>query len=115
MTVLERVITWTDVCSVDELVLDRGVCALVGPYQVAVFRLSPRGELYALSNFDPFSRAYVLSRGIVGSRGDVPKVSSPVYKQAFDLRTGRCIEDPDVSVVSFPVRERNGRVEVGGR
>ena len=111
MTVLERVLTWTDVCAVDDLDLDRGACALVGGYQVAVFRVSD-GSLYALSNRDPFSGAYVLSRGIVGSKAGVPKVASPVYKQTFDLRTGQCLDDPSVSVATFPVRAVDGRVEV---
>lgn len=113
MTVLERVLTWVEVCPLDDLVLDRGACALVGPYQVALFRVSPDGEVYALSNYDPFSGAYVLARGIVGTRGEIPKVASPVYKQTFDLRTGRCFEDPEVSVMTFPTRVVAGRVEIG--
>ncbi|MHB8669727.1 MAG: nitrite reductase small subunit NirD [Acidimicrobiales bacterium] len=113
MTILERTTTWVEVCGVDDLVADRGACALVGPYQVALFRISPADDLYALSNYDPFSDAYVLSRGIVGSKGETPKVTSPVYKQSFDLRTGRCLEDPSVEVMSFPVRELEGRVLVG--
>jgi nitrite reductase (NADH) small subunit len=112
VTVVEQ-ITWVDVCGVEDLVPDRGVCALAPPYQVAVFRASPGGELYALSNYDPFSGAYVLSRGIVGSKDDVPKVASPVYKQSFDLRTGQCLEDPAVGVRTFPVRAVDGRVLVG--
>ena len=112
MTLLEQV-TWIDVCGVDQLVLGRGVAALVGQYQVAVFRVAPDGELCALSNYDPFSGAYVLSRGIVGSKGDRLKVASPIFKQSFDLRTGECIDDPAVSVKTFPVRELDGRVLVG--
>jgi nitrite reductase (NADH) small subunit len=112
MTLVEK-IPWVDVCDVDDLVPDRGACALVGPYQVAVFRVAPHGELYALSNFDPFSGSYVLSRGIVGSKGDALKVASPVYKQSFDLRTGQCLDDPSVAVMTFPVREVDGRVLVG--
>jgi nitrite reductase (NADH) small subunit len=104
--------TWVDVCGLDDLVLDRGVCALVGGFQIAVFRVSPNGELYALSNFDPFSRAFVLSRGVVGSRGDTPKVASPMYKQSFDLRSGQCLDDPSVSVPTFPVQVTGGRVQV---
>ena len=69
--------------------------------------------LYALSNYDPFSGAYVLSRGIVGSKGDTPKVASPVYKQGFDLTNGRCLDDPSVEVPTFPVRAVDGRVLVG--
>ena len=112
MTVLDRVVTWVDACALDDLEPDRGVCALVGPYQVALFRLSGDDELCAVSNLDPFSGAYVISRGIVGSKGDIPKVASPVYKQTFDLRTGQCLDDPSVSLPTFPVRVAGGRVEV---
>lgn len=103
---------WTDVCALDELIEDRGVAALIGDTQVAVFRVSPAGDLFAISNYDPFSRAYVLSRGIVGSAGEVLKVASPMYKHAFDLRTGAALSDPSVVLATFPVRERDGRVEV---
>jgi nitrite reductase (NADH) small subunit len=112
VTVVEQ-ITWVDVCAVEDLVTDRGVCALAGPFQVAVFKVSPADELYALSNYDPFSAAFVMSRGIVGSKGDAPKVASPVYKQNFDLRTGQCLDDPTVTIRTFPVREADGRVVVG--
>ena len=103
---------WVDVCAVGDLVADRGVCALVGDEQVALFRVSPTDDLYAISNFDPFSRANVISRGIVGSRGGAPKVASPMYKQNFDLRTGQCFDDLDVTLPVYPVRCRSGRVEV---
>jgi nitrite reductase (NADH) small subunit len=105
--------TWVDVCALDDLLPDFGVCALVGPSQVAIFRVSPDDALYAVSNYDPFSEAFVLSRGIVGSAGDITKVASPVYKNAFDLRTGQCLDDPSVSIPTLPVRAIDGRVEVG--
>jgi len=103
---------WVDVCPLESLIPDRGVCALVGPFQVAVFRTGLGDEVYALSNYDPFSRAFVLSRGIVGSKGDRLKVASPVYKQNFDLRTGECLDDPSVSVPTFEVRVEAGMVQV---
>jgi nitrite reductase (NADH) small subunit len=55
----------------------------------------------------------VLSRGIVGSRGDIRKVASPIYKDNFDLQTGVCLDDASVHVPTFPVRVVDGRVEVG--
>jgi nitrite reductase (NADH) small subunit len=110
MTSLQQV-TWVDVCAFDDLTAGRGVCALVGGEQVALFRLHD-DALYAISNFDPFSGAYVLSRGIVGSRGDAAKVASPMYKQSFDLATGCCLDDPSVSVRTFDVRVVDGRVLV---
>ena len=103
---------WIEVCTLDDLVVGRGACALVGPHQVALFRTA-EGELYAISNYDPFSSAYVLSRGLVGSSGDVPKVVSPVFKQSFDLRTGQCLDDPTIVIPTFAVRADGGRVRVG--
>ncbi|MGH9278952.1 MAG: nitrite reductase small subunit NirD [Acidimicrobiales bacterium] len=110
VTAIPSRVVWVDVCPIDVIVPGRGVCALVDGRQVAIFRVD--GELYALSNFDPFSRAFVLSRGIVGSRGDRLKVASPVYKQNFDLRTGQCLDDAAVVVPTFAVRAVDGRVEV---
>lgn len=103
---------WVTVCAIDDLIVDRGVCVLVGGRQVALFRVSPGDRVYAISNFDPFSSAYVLSRGIVGSRGDVPKVASPMYKQSFDLTDGGCLDDPGVAVEAFAVRCDEGLVQV---
>jgi nitrite reductase (NADH) small subunit len=104
--------TWAAVCPLDGLLPDRGVAAMVAGRQVALFRTSPDDALYAISNHDPFSGANVLSRGIVGSRRDVPKVASPMYKQSFDLRTGVCLDDASVTVPVFPVRVVDGVVQV---
>ena len=53
---------------------------------------SHSGRVHAVSNFDPYSGAHVISRGIVGTRQDAPTVASPMYKQVFDLRTGACLD-----------------------
>jgi len=113
LTAPNPVVTWVDVCRYDELLPERGVCALVGPWQVAVFRLAGDGELRAISNYDPFSSAFVLSRGIVGTRDGRIKVASPIFKQSFDLTTGECLEDPGVCIATFPVRSNDGVVQVG--
>jgi nitrite reductase (NADH) small subunit len=105
-------VTWTAVCRYDDLQPERGVAALVGGEQVALFRAFD-GSLYAIGNQDPFTGAFVLSRGIVGTRGDIPTVASPLHKQVFDLRTGACLDDETACVPVFAVREREGQVEVG--
>ena len=102
---------WTAVCPYDVLLPERGVAALIDRAQVAVFRTHD-GRLYAVDNLDPFSGAPVLSRGIVGSRGDAPTVSSPLHRQVYDLRTGRCLDDPTLALRTHPVRCRGGQVEV---
>jgi len=88
-------LTWVAVCRVADLVPERGAAALVGGEQVALFRLVD-GRVLAVQQRDPFGGAHVLSRGIVGSRTVdgtvVPTVASPMYKQVFDLVSGRCLD-----------------------
>lgn len=103
---------WRGVCPLSRLPVERGVAALLDGTQVALFRL-PDGTLHVLDNLDPVSGAMVLSRGVVGSRGDRATVASPMYKQVFDLATGQCLDDPDVRVAVYPVRvSADGIVEV---
>lgn len=103
--------TWQRVCDLDRLPVERGVCALVDGSQVALFRTSD-GAVHALDNQDPFSGAMVLSRGIVGSRGRVHTVASPMYKQVFALDSGRCLDDDQVVVTVHRARVHDGAVEV---
>jgi nitrite reductase (NADH) small subunit len=103
----------TLVCRLDELQPERGVAVLLPDgAQAALFRTHD-DTVHAVSNMDPFSGAAVLSRGIVGDRDGTPVVVSPIYKQAFDLRTGRCLDDDAVSVPVFAARVRDGMVLVG--
>src|SRR6185436_19571570 len=95
----------------DDIVPNTGVCARVDGRQVAIFRLDD-DSLYALDNYDPISRANVLSRGIVGDVKGELVVASPVYKQHFSLATGQCLEDGAVRIPAYPVRLEDGRVSV---
>ena len=105
--------TWTPVCSIEDIVPNTGVCALVQERHVAVFRVEDDVQrLYAIDNFDPNSQASVLSRGLVGSLGERIVVASPLYKNHFDLRSGECIEAPEHSVRAHAVRVQEGRVLV---
>ena len=109
---VEEGVAWHGVCALDDIVPDTGVCALLGGQQIAIVRVGAGEDVFAIGNFDPFSKAFVLSRGIVGDKGGVAKIASPIYKQSFDLRTGRCLDDPNVAVPVWPARVREGRVEV---
>ena len=101
---------WQSICPVEDLIDGAGVCALVGGRQVAVFLVD--GHVYALDNFDPGSRANVLSRGITGDLQGERVVASPIYKHHFVLATGRCIEDPTFSVTAYATRVVDGLVQV---
>jgi len=107
--------SWRDVCAVDDVPPDAGCAALFGKLQIAIVRLgdgTDSSSFFALDNFDPFSQAPVIARGIVGDKGGIPKIASPIYKNTFDLRTGQCLEDATVKLRTFPLRVRAGRVEV---
>jgi nitrite reductase (NADH) small subunit len=111
-------LSWETVCRYERLLPERGVAALLigsaggEPVQVALFR-THAGTVHALGNVDPFSQAAVLSRGIVGDRAGVPTVASPMYKQAFSLVDGHCLDDPTMSVPTYPVRVVDGWLQVG--
>ncbi len=111
---MTRADVWTRVCDLDELPVERGVAALVHGQAVAVFR-TPADEVFAIGNHDPFDRAAMLARGIVGTREGVPFVASPAHRHAFDLRTGRCLDDSAVRVASYDVRVVDGGVHIGPR
>ena len=99
------------VCRLEDILPNCGVCALVKGEQVAIFRLED-DRVFALGNRDPFSGANVLSRGIVGDIKGELVVASPVYKQHFSLVTGRCIEEPSVSVPVYRVRVEGADIQI---
>jgi nitrite reductase (NADH) small subunit len=107
---------WEPVCRVAELEVDRGATALVHGQAVAVFRLAD-DSVYALGNHDPFANTPNggIAKGIVGRRDDVPFVASPAHKHGFDLRTGRCLDDEQVSVPAYAVQVVDGVVMIGHR
>jgi nitrite reductase (NADH) small subunit len=113
----QNIAEWVTVCDLDRVLPNTGVCALVAGQQVAVFHwqspIAQSSLVYAIDNFDPFSQAYVLSRGLVGDRGGVPKVASPIYKQNFNLQTGECLDDGSVRVMTYPTRVVDGQIQVG--
>ncbi|WP_261817531.1 nitrite reductase small subunit NirD [Vibrio gallicus] len=103
---------WQTICDVTDIAPNVGVCALINGRQVAIFNYQRAGALYAISNYDPIGKAQVLSRGIVGCIDGEPCVASPLYKQHFSLKTGLCIEEPEISVKTYPVRLIDGAVQI---
>lgn len=109
--------TWTAVCAVGALQPERGVAALVGGQQVAIFLLEG-GEVRAIQQADPYAgRANVMSRGLVGTRQGRPCVASPMFKHVFDLETGACLDakgEDERALRTYAVRIVDGVVEVAG-
>lgn len=122
----DTMMTLQKVCTLDDIIPETGVCALVDGRQVAIFRTKNNSDkdeaLFAIDNFDPFSHANVLSRGLIGGTvvtdeagvtKDVLYVASPIYKQRFDLATGQCLDDATVKLNSYEVCVQGDAVLVG--
>ena len=99
------------ICNLNDIIPETGVCALVDGKQIAIFR-TKHNHLFALDNYDPFSQANVLSRGLIGGTtltndGGIDEavlyVASPIYKQRFNLATGQCLDDESVTLNTYQV------------
>ena len=101
---------WQSICAAKELEPLLGVRALVGNKQIAIFKV--QDKLYAIDAIDPFTNAAVLSRGIVGDLKGTVVVASPIYKQHFCLESGQCLEDDEVKIGTYEIREENDAIEV---
>ncbi|WP_448211517.1 nitrite reductase small subunit NirD [Colwellia sp. MEBiC06753] len=106
---------WITVCHVDDLIDNAGVCALVNEntnHQIAIFSVPKQPErVFAIDNFDPLGQANVLYRGITGCASGEPVVASPLYKQQYSLKSGRCMQE-EVSINAYPTRIENQAVQV---
>src|SRR5258708_12172494 len=101
---------WHAICALEDIVPESGAAALVDGKEVAVFRV--RDAVFAIGNYDPASDAHVISRGIVGDIGEEVVVASPIYKQHFNLITGRCLEEPRFAVPAYMAEVRDGQIWV---
>jgi nitrite reductase (NADH) small subunit len=91
-------------CNHKDLIANSGICAIAQGKQIALFYMpSETPQVYAIGNWDPIGKANVLSRGMIGDIGERLVVASPLYKQHFDLQTGACLEDSDISVPVYNV------------
>ena len=99
------------ICNLNDIIPETGVCALVDGKQIAIFR-TKHNHLFALDNYDPFSQANVLSRGLIGGTTvtndagideAILYVASPIYKQRFNLATGQCLDAESVTLNTYQV------------
>jgi len=110
------------ICQLNDIIPETGVCALIDGKQIAIFR-TKKDDLFALDNYDPFSRANVLSRGLIGGTmivndtgvdEEVLYVASPIYKQRFNLATGQCLDDESVILGAYQVTLNNNNIILQG-
>lgn len=98
------------VCSIEDLVKSSGVAALVDGTQVALFYIND--EVYALDNYDPIGKAYVMSRGMIGDLKGELMVAAPLQKQHYSLKTGKCMDIEGITIPVYETKVENNQVFV---
>ena len=108
-------IKWIMACYADDVPENGGACVKHGDEQIAVYNFSRRGEWFATQNLCPHKQQMVLSRGMIGSTGEIcePKVACPFHKKTFSLLTGECLSGEEYQIKTYPVRVSEGRVYIG--
>lgn len=91
---------------------EQGAAVLLADGTAVALFLLHDGTVHAVGNLDPYYGAPVICHGIVGDRSGVPTVASPLGKQVFCLRTGRCLDDYAVSLPVFEVRIHDGLIHL---
>lgn len=103
---------WVKAGRVSDFPVDGGAAIKHGKVQIAVYNFASRGQWYACQNMCPHMNAMVLSRGMIGTAGDEPKVACPLHKKPFSLKTGESLSGEEYALKVFPVRVENDDVFV---
>ncbi|RYY34800.1 MAG: nitrite reductase small subunit NirD [Sphingobacteriaceae bacterium] len=110
---IETTTNWFAACRVEDAVHNGGVCVKHEDSQIALFYFTRRNEWYATQNECPHRRQMALSRGMIGSAGDEPKIACPFHKKTFSLTTGECLSGGECAIKTYPVKVENGLVYIG--
>jgi nitrite reductase (NADH) small subunit len=113
LSIAKDVVTWYKAAPVDAFPQNGGACIRYKHLQVAIFNFTRRNEWYACQNQCPHKMQMALSRGIIGTADNEPKVACPFHKRTFSLKTGACLNAEECSIETYPVRIQDGYVYVG--
>jgi len=106
-------IQWFYACNTEDVPSNGGVCIKYQQQQIALFNFTKRGEWYATQNECPHKKQMALSRGMIGSQNNEPKVACPFHKKTFSLITGNCLNGEECSIQTYPVKIENNQVFIG--
>jgi len=106
-------IQWIEAAPVSEFEENGARAVLINGKQIAVYNFKDENEWYATDNECPHQKQQALSRGIIGSEGDEPKVSCPFHKKSFSLKSGKCLSGEDYQIKTYPIKIENDLVYIG--
>ncbi|TDD94296.1 nitrite reductase small subunit NirD [Flavobacterium cellulosilyticum] len=104
---------WFKAGETTDFPIDGGGCIKYKNKQIAVINFSRRNEWYACQNVCPHKMEMVLSRGMIGSTNEIPKIACPMHKKTFSLIDGTNLNDEDYSIATYPVKIVDNEVFVG--
>lgn len=108
--ITEKSTNWFFACHVEDVPENGGVCVKYKDEQIALFHFTRRNEWYATQNECPHRKQMALSRGMIGTQGDEPKVACPFHKKTFSLLTGECLNSDECAIKTYGVKVEDGKV-----
>tara|TARA_R110000868_G_scaffold274981_4_gene534673 strand:+ start:746 stop:1123 length:378 start_codon:yes stop_codon:yes gene_type:complete len=105
--------TWFNVGKTSLFPENSGACIKYKTKQIAVYNFTRISKWYACQNLCPHKMEMVLSLGMIGDKGGVPKVACPMHKKNFSLEDGRDLAGEDLKIATYPVKIENGNVYIG--
>lgn len=110
---VDEVSYWKEACKAEDFPEDGGLCIDHKGLQIAIFNFSTRGEWFATQNLCPHKHQMILSRGMIGTDGEEPKVACPFHKKTFSLKSGKNLNGNECALATYPVKVENDVVYVG--
>jgi nitrite reductase (NADH) small subunit len=104
---------WFKAGKTSDFLTNRGGCIKYKNKQIAIFNFSRRNQWYACQNACPHKMEMVLSRGMLGSSDDIPKIACPMHKKTFSLVDGSNLNGDDLKIATYPVKIVDNEVFVG--
>lgn len=108
-----EVISWIKVGTVNDFPENAGACIKYNSRQIAVYHFARTQKWYACQNLCPHKMEMVLSRGLIGDAGGIPKLACPMHKKTFSLEDGSNLNGEDYSIATYPVKIEAGNVYIG--
>src|SRR5438093_483967 len=111
--IAEDTTTWFLACHINDVPANGGVCVQYNHEQIALFHFARRNEWYATQNECPHRRQMALSRGMIGTQNNEPKIACPIHKKTFSLITGECLSGDECAIKTYEVKVEGENVYIG--
>jgi nitrite reductase (NADH) small subunit len=110
---LNEVKVWFKAGKTADFPSNGGGCIKYKNKQIAIIKFDRRNEWYACQNLCPHKMEMVLSRGMIGTADDIPKIACPMHKKTFSLVDGSNLNGDDLKIATYPVKIVENEVFVG--